>query len=92
MMAISGKGFCESASESFYLVLKSTAQFAISHGTTKIFIVFGKLMIVAVCCLCGYLSITLIDYYKKAIYSPVFITIFFGIVSYPIASAFLSLF
>jgi hypothetical protein len=92
MMAISGKSFCEAASESFYLVLKSTAQFAISHGTTKIFIIVGKLMIVAICCLCGYLAITLIPYYKTSIYSPVILTVFFGIVSYPIASAFLALF
>jgi solute carrier family 44 protein 1 (choline transporter-like protein)/choline transporter-like protein 2/4/5 len=67
-------------------------QFAISHGTTKIFIVFGKLMIVAICCLSGYFSLVLIDYYKNNIYSPVFLTILFAIVSFPIASAFLSLF
>lgn len=73
-------------------MLRSTMQFAISHGTTKIFIVIGKLMIVSLCCVSGYLALTTIDYYKTSLYSPVFMTILFGIVCYPIASAFMSLF
>lgn len=92
MMAISGKSFCESASESFYLIVRSTAQFAISHGTTKIFILFGKMLICSICCVCGYIALTSIEYYKTNIYSPIFLTIFFSLVSFPIASAFLNLF
>lgn len=92
MMAISGKNFCTSAQESFYLMLRSTMQFAISHGTTKVFILIGKLMIVSICCLAGYLFLTTVDKYRAIIYSPVFMTILFGIVSYPVACAFLNLF
>ena len=92
MMAISGKNFCQSAKEAFYLVLRSTAQFAISHGTTKIFISVGKVFIIALCCMIGYLAITEVSDFKDKIYSPVFLTILFGIASYPIASAFLTLF
>ncbi len=67
-------------------------QFTITHGTTKIFILFGKLMIVSICCVVGYFTLILIEYYKNKIYSPVFLTVLFAIVSYPIASAFLTLF
>ena len=91
-MAISGKNFCQSAKQSFYLMLRTTMQFAISHGTTKIFILFGKLMIVSLCCVCGYILLTTIDKYKTEIFSPVFMTILFAIVSFPVANAFMSLF
>lgn len=64
MMAISGKNFCESAKESFYLVLRSTMQFAISHGTTKLFITVGKILIIAICCLLGYLALATVGDYK----------------------------
>lgn len=39
-------------------MLRSTAQFAISHGTTKIFINVGKAFIITICCVCGYTFIT----------------------------------
>ena len=41
MIAITGKNFCNSAKESFYLMLRSSATFFISHGTTKLFINVG---------------------------------------------------
>lgn len=73
-------------------MLRSTMQFTISHGTAKIFIVFGKLTIVSLCCLGGYITLTTVEKYKTMIYSPVFMTILFAIVTYPVANAFMSLF
>ena len=35
---------------------------------------------------------TMVDEYKTTIYSPVFMTILFAIVTYPVANAFMSLF
>lgn len=67
-------------------------QFAISHGTTRIFIAFGKLTIVALCCIGGYFMLTTVEPYKSSIYEPLFLTILFGVVSYPVASAFMGLF
>jgi hypothetical protein len=49
-------------------------------------------MIVAICCTCGYLALILIPELKSQIYEPVFLTVLFAIVSYPVASAFLGLF
>ncbi len=64
-MAISGKNFCASARESFYVVLRSAGQFAISHGTTKLFMGLGKGFIVTVCCVIGYIFITTISPFKE---------------------------
>lgn len=91
-MAITGKNFCASARESFYLIVRCAGQFAISHSTTKFFIGLGKTFIVTLCCVIGYMFITKIEPYKSEIYEPIFLTIVFAIASYPIASAFMTLF
>lgn len=73
-------------------MLRSTAQYAISHGTTKIFVSIGKLLVIVACCGIGYLSLTEIEEFRFKIFSPTFLTILFGIAAYPIASAFMGLF
>lgn len=91
-MAITGKNFCGSAAESFYLMVRSAAQFFISHGTTKLFINIGTCLIVTISCFSGYLFVTNIEPYRSLIQSPVFLTIIFAIVSLPIAWAFMEFF
>lgn len=92
MMAISGKGFCSAASESFYLMLRCTSQFFIANGTVAIFKWFGKLLISITTAFIGFLMITLIEDYRYKIFSPLFPIIAFLIVSYPIASSFMEFF
>jgi hypothetical protein len=58
MMAITGSGFCSSAHEAFYLILRSTAAYAISHGVGHLLMFFGKLLITSLCTFTGYLMIT----------------------------------
>jgi len=65
MIAITGKNFCSSAQESFYLMLRSSAQFFISHGTTKLFINIGTALIITICTVIGYLFITNIEPYRS---------------------------
>ena len=89
MIAITGKNFCASAQESFYLMLRSSAQFFISHGTTKLFINVGIILIVTICTVIGYIFITSIEPYRNLIQSPVFLTVIFGIVALSIAWAFM---
>lgn len=89
MIAITGKNFCNSAKESFYLMLRSSATFFISHGTTKLFINVGTTLIITISTVIGYFFITNIDPYKNEIQSPVFLTIIFALVSLPIAWAFM---
>lgn len=92
MMAISGEGFCSSAKSAFYLMLRSTAQFAVSHGTTKLFLYLGTTLIVLLNCLVGYFFISQISPYNSQIQSPVFLTVIFGLTALPIAWAFMDFF
>ena len=92
MIAVTGKNFCMSAQESFYLMLRSSGQFFISHGTTKLFINVGTMLIVTLCTVVGYFLITTIEFYKTHVQSPTFLTIIFAIVSLPISWAFMEFF
>ena len=64
MMAISGKGFCASAEEAFYLMVRSTAQYTITHGTTKLFFTLGRLLIISITAFSGYVFIMEIKPYS----------------------------
>jgi len=92
MIAITGQNFCSSAQEAFYLMLRSSAQFFISHGTTKLFINVGVILIVTICTTIGYFFITSISPYDQEIQSPVFLTVLFGLISLPVAWAFMEFF
>ena len=73
-------------------MLRSSAQFFISHGTTKLFINVGVILIVTICTTIGYIFITSIQPYQQEIQSPVFLTILFGLISLPVAWAFMEFF
>ena len=75
MMAITGEGFCGSAHQAFYLIMRSTAEYAISHGVGHLIMFFGKLLIASVCTICGYLMITQISYFSEQLFTPVMPTI-----------------
>lgn len=75
MMAITGEGFCTSAHQAFYLIVRSSAEYAISHGVGHLIMFFGKLLITVLCTFCGYLMITQIDFFASQIFSPVMPTI-----------------
>ena len=92
MIAITGQNFCSSAQEAFYLMLRSSGQFFISHGTTKLFINAGVILIITICTFIGYLFITNISPYRNEIQSPVFMTILFGLITLPVAWAFMEFF
>lgn len=70
MMAITGEGFCTSAHQAFYLILRSTAEYSITHGVGHIIMFFGKLLVSLLCSFVGYIIITSADEYADAIYSP----------------------
>jgi hypothetical protein len=73
-------------------MLRSSAQFFISHGTTKLFINVGTALIITICTVIGYFLITSVSPYREQIQSPVFLTILFGIISLPVAWAFMEFF
>jgi len=46
-------------------MLRSSAQFFISHGTTKLFINIGTALIITMCTVIGYIFITSIEPYRS---------------------------
>lgn len=64
MMAITGSGFCSAAHEAFYLILRSAAAYAITHGVGHLLMFFGKLLITALCTFIGYIMITQIEQFS----------------------------
>lgn len=70
-------------------MVRCAAQFAISTGTTKLFVMFGTGVIITMCGVTGYLLMTSIEPYKHQIQSPVFLTILFVIVAMPVSWAFM---
>lgn len=63
-MAITGNGFCTSAHDAFYLILRSSTQYAITHGVGHLIMFFGKLLITVICTFGGYILVTSIDIYS----------------------------
>ena len=92
MMAITGKNFCSSAQESFYLVLRSGSQYAVTYGATKIFVFIGKACIVSLSALSGYLIVMETEYLNEKIYYPLSVTIAFVIASFPVPMVFMEFF
>lgn len=74
-MAIKGGGFCESAHDAFYLIMRTKAAYAITESASSLVTHFGKLVITVICTLCGFLMITNISYFADQLYSPVAPTI-----------------
>lgn len=57
MMAISGEGFCTSAHQAFYLALRSSAEYAITHGVGHTLMFFGKLLVSVVVTILTYILV-----------------------------------
>jgi hypothetical protein len=75
MMAISGDGFCSAAHEAFYLVLRTSQVYVVSHGIGYLIMFFGKLLVCALCTFIGYLMVTQIEYFSEEVFNPVMPTI-----------------
>lgn len=90
-MCLSGKGFCSSAFEGFYLILRNGIRFGALSAVSVIMIELGKIWITACTAFIGYLIITNSSRFSNKIYSPVVPTVFFGVVAYLIASIIFSI-
>jgi choline transporter-like protein 2/4/5 len=92
MMAISGKNFCTSAAEGFYLAIRSAGQVLITQSTLKVFVFIGVLFITLITTLIGWAVLTETSRFKYNIYSPLFPVLAFILVSFPIATTFMDFF
>lgn len=70
MMAISGEGFCTSAHQAFYLALRSSGTYAITHGVGHTVMFFGKLLIAVLVTILAYTLTIGLDEFQDAVYSP----------------------
>ena len=84
--------FCPSAINGFLLVLKNAATFTITSGLGSIFIYLGKISITIMNSCVAYAILVTWPSLKKEINSPVFPLIAIFILSYLIASLFMSIF
>ncbi len=62
--------YCEGASEGVTLMMRNPARFAIVGGIGELFIMFGRLFIMAATTLLCYLIITNSPYYTSKLASP----------------------
>ena len=70
MMAISGEGFCTSAHQAFYLAMRSSAEYSITHGVGHALMLFSKLLVSVLVTLLAYVLVVGLEEFKEAVYSP----------------------
>ena len=94
-MAVSGQGFCSSAWDGFLLNMKHGLEFAWAKVLAELFILTGKISLVAVNCALLYVTMNFVfDDFSgsdavSSIYSPMIVV---AIITYVAASVFLGLF
>lgn len=91
-IALTGKNFCFSAKEAFFLILRNPIRFGVVNGIGTIFILFGKVFVASLTALAAFLVITRWDKYSDKIYSPFFPTVVVFIFAYGIAAVFMSVY
>ena len=68
---MTGKGFCSSAEEAFFLILRNAARFGAVHSIGSFFVFFGELCITITSMILAYLAVANIDYLKANLFSGV---------------------
>ena len=89
---MTGKSFCVSAKHAFELVVEKAGTFLALGSAGTIFNLLGRLLISCASTYIGYMIITYVEYYSDRINSPIPGVVAFAIVSYLIASLFMSVF
>lgn len=92
MVAITGRHFCASCREGFYLILRHPLKFGLVCVLGEVFVFLGKIFIALITTFCGYLVITNYSYYVEVLYSPVIPCIFFFIIGLLVGSIFMAVY
>lgn len=90
--ALNSKAFCTSARDAFFLVLRNGWRFLTLGTIGHVFMFLGRTLIALVSSYVGYMIITNSDTWSDKLHSPVFPTIVFLLISYTIASLFMSVY
>lgn len=91
-MALTSSNFCMSAWKAFILILGNAGRFAVATILGTIFAWIGRIVIVGITVIICYLIITQYDGISDELSSPFFPIIGFIVISYLVATFFLSVF
>jgi len=91
-IALTGKNFCMSAKEAFFLILRNPLRFGVVNGIGAIFIFFGKIFVASVTALIGFLVITKVDTFSDELYSPFIPTFVMFVFAYAIGAIFMTVY
>jgi len=91
-IALTGKNFCSSAKDAFFLILRNPLRFGVVNGIGAIFIFFGKIFVAAITALIGFLVITKVDRYSAELYSPFIPTFIMFVFAYAIGAVFMTVY
>ena len=91
-MALSGKNFCASAKDAFFLILRNPVRFGVVGGIGSIFTLFGKVFVASITALIGFLVITKVDRYSEELYSPFIPTFIIFVFAYAIGAVFMTVY
>lgn len=72
---MTGKGFCKSTKDAFYLIMRNTLRFGTIHGLGAIFVYIGRIFITFIASLIGYFILVNSPYFQERLYSPVIMTL-----------------
>lgn len=91
-VVLASTNFCTSAINSFTLMLKHAATFAISGGVTNVIMFLGKMLISIITAIIGYEILTNWTYISNDIMEPLAPCVVFFLTAYLISSAYMSIF
>jgi choline transporter-like protein 2/4/5 len=91
-MALSGKNFCASAKDAFFLILRNPLRFGVVGGIGSIFVLFGKVFVASITSLIGFLVITKWDRFSDELYSPFIPTFIMFVFAYAIGAVFMTVY
>jgi len=88
-MAMSGKSFCNSSKDAFYLTVRNSGRFGLVHELGKLFVAFGELCITLVTSVITYFVITQVPYFQGEVQYPLLPVGFAGSIGYMIGKVFM---
>lgn len=91
-MSITGKSFCGSAKDAFFLITTNPANFGLILGLGEVFIFVGKLFICVSSTIISYYIMTNVESVKSKLYSSMLPLILIAIIGYAIGILFMTVY
>lgn len=91
-IALTGKNFCASARDGFFILLRNPFKFGLVHGLSEIFMFMGKMLVTVGTALLSYFILIYLEYYADNLYSPFSPVIVILFLSYAVSLMFMSIY